>query len=97
VTAEHNRCDQYVSGERTIPREDGAKHARGPDTQNYNKCPRASINAHVHLGNLAFDRWTNDAIPHYEAGLRVGELSLGDGFDGVLPWGRIHNRPFSDA
>jgi hypothetical protein len=58
---------------------------------------RTIINAHVHLGNLAFDRWTNDAIPHYEAGLRVGELSLGDGFDGVLPWGRIHNRPFSDA
>jgi hypothetical protein len=31
---EHNRRDQYVSRERRIPREDGAKHARGPDAQN---------------------------------------------------------------
>jgi hypothetical protein len=26
--------------------------------------------------------------------MRIGELSLGDGFDGVLPWGLIDNRPF---
>ena len=30
----------------------------------------------------------------YEAGLRIGELSLGDNFDGLLPWGHIDNRPF---
>jgi hypothetical protein len=34
------------------------------------------------------------AIRHYEAGLRIGELSLGASFDGLLPWGLIDNRPF---
>ena len=32
--------------------------------------------------------------PHYEVGIRVGELSLPPGFDGLLVWGRIYNRPF---
>jgi hypothetical protein len=27
-------------------------------------------------------------------GVRIGELSLGDAFDGVLAWGLIDNRPF---
>jgi hypothetical protein len=27
-------------------------------------------------------------------GLRIGELSLGGDFDGVLPWGYVDNRPF---
>ena len=31
---------------------------------------------------------------HYEIGVRIGELSLGDAFDGVLAWGLIDNRPF---
>ena len=52
------------------------------------------LDAHAHLGNLAFDRWPKDAIRHYEAGFRIGELSLGQGFDGLLPWGWIDNRPF---
>ena len=52
------------------------------------------LDAHAHLGNLAFDSRPKDAIRHYEVGLRIGELSLGDGFDGVLLWGHIDNRPF---
>lgn len=52
------------------------------------------LDAHAHLGNLAFDRRPKDAIRHYEAGFRIGELSLGEAFDGVLPWGWIDNRPF---
>jgi hypothetical protein len=52
------------------------------------------LDAHAHLGNLAFDRGPKDAMRHYEAGYRIGELSLGEGFDGVLPWGRVDNRPF---
>lgn len=52
------------------------------------------LDAHAHLGNLAFDRLAKDAIRHYEAGFRIGELSLGPGFDGLLPWGWIDNRPF---
>ena len=52
------------------------------------------LDAHSHLGNFVFDHRPKDAIRHYEVGFRIGELSLGDGFDGVLPWGWIDNRPF---
>jgi len=53
------------------------------------------IDAHAHLGNLEFDRAPQRAIVHYEMGIRIGELSLPPGFDGVLIWGHIYNRPFS--
>ncbi len=52
------------------------------------------LDAHAHLGNLVFDNGPKEAIRHYEVGLRIGELSLGDGFEGMLPWGLIDNRPF---
>ena len=52
------------------------------------------LDAHAHLGNLVFDHFPNDAIRHYAAGLGIGEMSLGVGFDGLLPWGYIDNRPF---
>ena len=52
------------------------------------------LDAHAHLGNPVFDRGPEDAIRHYEVGLRIGELSLGDDFDGVLAWWNIDNRPF---
>ena len=52
------------------------------------------LDAHAHLGNLVFDPRPEDAIKHYEMGMRIGELSLGAGFDGVLSWGWIDNRPF---
>lgn len=52
------------------------------------------LDAHAHLGNLVWDQWPKDAIRHYEAGFQIGELSLGQDFQGVLPWGWIDNRPF---
>ncbi len=52
------------------------------------------LDAHSHLGNFVFDFDPADAIRHYEVGFRIGELSLGDNFAGVLPWGLIDNRPF---
>ena len=52
------------------------------------------LDAHAHLGNFAFDLHPALAIRHYEAGFRIGELSLGDHFSGVLPWGYVDNRPF---
>ena len=52
------------------------------------------LDAHAHLGNLSFESRPRDAIRNYEVGVRIGELSLGDAFDGVLPWGHIDNRPF---
>jgi hypothetical protein len=52
------------------------------------------LDAHAHLGNMVFDCRPEDAVRHYEAGFRIGELSLGERFDGLLPWGWIDNRPF---
>ena len=52
------------------------------------------LDAHAHLGNIAFDHLLEIAIRHYEAGFRIGELSLGQSVDGLLPWGWIDNRPF---
>lgn len=52
------------------------------------------LDAHAHLGNFAFDHWPKQALRHYEVGVRIGELSLGADFGGLLPWGRINNRPF---
>jgi len=33
-------------------------------------------------------------VNHYEAGVRIGELSLDPHFDVVLPWSCLDNRPF---
>lgn len=52
------------------------------------------LDAHAHLGNFVFDLRIKDAIRHYEVGVRIGELSLGPDFDGLLPWGYVDNRPF---
>jgi hypothetical protein len=52
------------------------------------------LDAHAHLGNLGFEHLPKDALRHYEVGVRIGELSLGAGFDGVLLWSMIDNRPF---
>jgi hypothetical protein len=52
------------------------------------------LDAHAHLGNFVFDHRPEDAIRHYEVGVRIGELSLPQTFDGLLPWGHIDNRPF---
>jgi hypothetical protein len=52
------------------------------------------LDAHAGLGNMEFDFFPQRALVHYEIGVRIGELSLPPGFDGYLPWGRIHNRAF---
>ncbi|MEQ1507672.1 MAG: tetratricopeptide repeat protein, partial [Myxococcota bacterium] len=52
------------------------------------------IDAHALLGNLEFDEDPERAMLHYEVGMRIGELSLPAGFDGLLLWGHIYNRPF---
>jgi len=52
------------------------------------------LDAHAHLGNMVFDHWPKEAARHYEIGVRIGGLSLGEDFNGVLAWGLIDNRPF---
>lgn len=52
------------------------------------------LDAHAHLGNFAFDRDPDTAVRHYDIGVKIGEISLGKDFNGLLPWGCVHNRPF---
>jgi hypothetical protein len=52
------------------------------------------LDAHAHLGALVFDHWPELAIRHYQVGVSISELSLGQKFDGLLPWGYVDNRPF---
>jgi hypothetical protein len=52
------------------------------------------LDAHAHLGNLVFDHTPAEAIRHYDVGVRIGQLSLGVDFNGVLSWGLVDNRPF---
>jgi len=43
------------------------------------------LDAHTHLGNFVFDHRPKEAIRHYEAGVRIGELSLSPAFEGCCP------------
>jgi tetratricopeptide (TPR) repeat protein len=53
------------------------------------------LDAHAHLGLLAFDAGDVEAaLAHYAAGVWVAEQSLPEDFDGVLSWGWVDNRPF---
>lgn len=52
------------------------------------------LDAHAHLGNFVFDHLPRQALRHYEVGAAIGALSLPDGFDGVLAWGLVDNRPY---
>lgn len=56
------------------------------------------LDAHAHLGKLAFESRLSPpvgvALRHYRVGVAVGDLSLGESFRGVLPSGFVNNRPF---
>jgi tetratricopeptide (TPR) repeat protein len=52
------------------------------------------LDAHAHLGNICFDKDARTALDHYQRGALIGELSLGEKFEGVLSWRMIDNRPF---
>ena len=45
------------------------------------------LDAHAHLGNMVYQRQPEIAVKHYEVGVRIGELSLGEGFDGRVALG----------
>ena len=56
------------------------------------------LDAHAHLGNLELRRRWPDSLEraarHFRAGLEIADLTLGSGFQDVLPWGLIDNRPY---
>ncbi|WP_331725884.1 hypothetical protein [Streptomyces sp. NBC_00470] len=61
------------------------------------------IDCWAHLGSDAFDRADTDldalseALGFYQTAVAVAELSLPPGFDGVLAWSQMDNRPFHRA
>jgi tetratricopeptide (TPR) repeat protein len=55
----------------------------------------ACLDAHNHLGLMAERRKDYEAMKkHYEIAAKIGNLTVGDSFEGVLPWIMIDNRPF---
>lgn len=52
------------------------------------------LDAHAMLGERNLSTWPTLALRHFELGVAIGSLSVVQGFDGVLPWRLVDNRPF---
>jgi hypothetical protein len=52
------------------------------------------LDAHVLLGERNLSTFATLALHHFELGVAVGTLSVGEDFGGVLPWVFVENRPF---
>jgi hypothetical protein len=52
------------------------------------------LDAHAMLGERNLASWPTLALHHFELGVAIGSLSVGEDFDGVLPWSLEENRPF---
>ncbi len=52
------------------------------------------LDAHALLGERDLSSWFPLALHHFELGVAIGSLTVGEDFDGVLPWGHVENRPF---
>ena len=60
------------------------------------------IDAYVHLGNfrsgdMRSDWDVGDAVQSYKAAVAVADRTAPPGFDGLLPWGWVDNRPLHRA
>lgn len=52
------------------------------------------LDAHLHLGNLAFDLLLPVARSHYEVAVQLGDRDLGPGFADILSWFLHGNRAY---
>lgn len=52
------------------------------------------LEAHALLGERNLRSLYTLALRHFELGVAIGSLTVGEDFDGVLPWGFVDNRPF---
>jgi len=52
------------------------------------------LEALAHLGDRALRYWPSLAMRHCKLGVAIGTLTVGEEFDGVLPWALLDNRPF---
>jgi tetratricopeptide (TPR) repeat protein len=76
-----------------LVREDRRQEARGLLRALIEQEPRC-LEAHVLLGNLSFRRSPRTALAHYQTAVAIAELALPRGFNGVLGWSCVDNRPF---
>lgn len=51
------------------------------------------LDAHAMLGERNLSSWPTLALHHFELGVAIGSLTVGEDFEGVLPWGFVENRP----
>lgn len=90
-------AEEHHWGEDNEPIEEWAKPiiARGPRPEFEMEQVLPGANPYEEIDPVSEANELKDSGDlHYEVGLRIGELSLGYSFDGLLPWGRINNRPF---
>jgi hypothetical protein len=52
------------------------------------------LDAHALLAERNLAHWPALEFHHFELGVAIGSLTVGEDFDGVLPWGLVENRPF---
>ncbi len=56
------------------------------------------IDAHLLMGDrvyaLSGDWSAREALRHYQVGIAIGQLTLGDDFNGVLPWNELSNQAY---
>lgn len=52
------------------------------------------LDAHALLGERNLSGFSTLALHHFELGVAIGSLSVGEALDGILPWGAVENRPF---
>lgn len=52
------------------------------------------LGAHASLGERNLSFWPKAALHHFELGVAIGSLTVGEEFDGSLPWAFVENRPF---
>jgi hypothetical protein len=52
------------------------------------------LDAHALLGERNLSHLPVLALHHFELGVAIGSLTVGEDFDGVLPWDLVDNRPF---
>jgi hypothetical protein len=52
------------------------------------------LEAHAMLGERSLTHWPSLALHHFELGVAIASLSIGEDFEGVLPWCFLDNRPF---
>jgi hypothetical protein len=80
MAADMNRC-----GDRA-----GARHGLMGLLAEDPRC----VDAYAHLGYFDIGVDPEMALRYYRAGMDIAELSLPAGFNGVLPWSHLDNRPY---